>query len=90
MRKFLCLAAAGALVSLPITTAAVPLQEQADAGDQSSEQSGEKEQAKADKKKKICKRIKSMGSRFSEKVCMTKDQWEAQREGAQDAARDKR
>lgn len=87
MRNFLCLAAASALVSLPVT--AIAMQEQADAGERSSQENDKKEEAK-DAKKKICKRVQSMGSRFSEKVCMTRAEWDAQRENAQDAARDKR
>lgn len=89
MRNFLCLAAAGALASLSTVSVAQPLQDQADAKEQSSDEDADKDDAKADKKK-ICKRVQSMGSRFSKKVCMTKAQWDAQREGAQDAAREER
>ncbi|WP_245228503.1 hypothetical protein [Pontixanthobacter sp. CEM42] len=38
-----------------------------------------KEEAK--KEKKICRRITSMGSRRSERVCMTREQWEEYNNG---------
>ena len=44
----------------------------------------------AKKPKKICKRIKNVGTRFSEKVCLTKEQWDSQRDQTQDAAREAR
>lgn len=90
MRKFTSLAAASALATLSTVSLAQPVQEQSGSKNESSDESGEKEEQKADDNKKICKRIQSMGSRFSKKVCMTKAQWDAQREGAQDAARDER
>lgn len=49
------------------------------------------EAGKGDKKaKKICKRITKMGSRFSEKVCLTEAQWEAERRGTRDSIQDDR
>lgn len=44
----------------------------------------------AEKTKKVCKRVTNMGSRFSEKVCMTASQWEAERRANRDAMRDSR
>jgi len=56
--------AVAALVSAP-TLAGEPKQETAEPA--------EKEQAR--EVKKICRRITSMGSRRSERVCMTKEEW---------------
>ena len=51
---------------------------------------GERAEKDADKAKKICKRITKMGTRFSEKVCMTEAQWAAERQATQDSIRDSR
>ena len=51
-------------------------------------QDSEKREADEADKKKICKRIKNMGSRFSQKVCMTRAEWDAEHRGTQDSIRD--
>ncbi len=49
------------------------------AGDPQPAAEEKKEEAK--KEKKICRRITSMGSRRSERVCMTREQWEEYNNG---------
>ncbi len=87
MRNFLSVVAACAFIAMPVSIVAQPDSQPADARQDAA--GGNADQDKASKKK-ICKRIQSMGSRFSEKVCMTKAEWDAQENNAQDNAREER
>lgn len=97
MKKFSVLAAAGMIALAPLSLGAQEAQQAKSGTEEASEASDsegearkdESEQAEA-KEKKICKRIRSMGSRFSEKVCMTRAEWDAQRKSTQDGIRDSR
>ena len=97
MKRILCLAASFAMVALPTSLAAQQAEGKANQEDASAEThaAGEgvdgEESKEADKEeRKICKRIKEMGTRFSTKVCMTADEWEADRRGNQDKVREAR
>lgn len=97
MKKFCILAAAGMIAFAPLSLGAQEAQQAKASAEETRESSDsegeprkeENEQAEA-KEKKICKRIRSMGSRFSEKVCLSKAQWQAERNGTQDEIRDNR
>ncbi len=97
MKKFSVLAAACMIAIAPLSLGAQEAQQAKDGAEEASETSDsegetrkeEGEQAQA-KEKKICKSIRSMGSRFTEKVCMTRAQWDAERRNTQDGIRDKR
>lgn len=95
MKKFSVLAAAGMLALAPLSLGAQEAQqakpgtEEAGEASEGEARKDESEQAEA-KEKKICKRIRSMGSRFSEKVCMTRAEWDSQRKSTQDGIRDSR
>lgn len=97
MVKFSILAAAGLIAFAPLSIAAQEAQQaesSAEAKDQMQEESRQQQRQESEtpkaKDKKVCKSIRSMGSRFSEKVCMTKAEWDAQRKGTQDNIRDNR
>ena len=45
---------------------------------------GDQVAATGDKPQLVCERIKTTGTRFTEKVCMTEEQWEAKREAMQE------
>ena len=40
--------------------------------------------ASGEKPELVCERIKTTGTRFTEKVCMTEEQWEAKRAAMQE------
>ncbi len=97
MVKFSILAAAGLIAFAPVSIAAQEAQQaesSAEAKENTQNESRQDERQEGEtpkaKEKKVCKSIRSMGSRFSEKVCMTKSEWDAQREGTQDNIREKR
>lgn len=97
MKKFSVLAAAGMIALAPLSLGAQEAQQSKAGAEEASEASGSEGEARKDeseqdeaKDKKICKRIRSMGSRFSEKVCLTRAQWDAERRNTQDGIRDKR
>jgi len=94
MKRILTLAAACAVFTLPASLAAAPEsdnpKEQTEAKKQGENAAKEDAKDDADGDRKICRRIKEVGTRFSQKVCMTKDEWRAQWSGAQDAVREER
>lgn len=90
MKRTLIFAGACAAFALPASLAAAPEsnnpKEQTEAKTQDEKDA--KEEAKEERK--ICRRIREVGTRFSEKVCMTKDEWKEQMSGAQDTVREGR
>jgi hypothetical protein len=56
------------------------------AGNSTVEQGATADQiaASGEEPKLICERVKTTGTRFTEKVCMTEEQWEATRSATQD------
>ena len=45
---------------------------------------GDQVAASGEKPELVCERIKTTGTRFTEKVCMTEEQWEAKRAAMQE------
>lgn len=64
------------LASFAAAVAALALSSPALSAEAATTVSTEKQAKKADGEKKVCRILRTTGSRMGDRVCMTRDQWE--------------